>query len=63
VDGKKFTEINDLRIYLAKFQWKDEMTFRLLREAKELEVVLKSLPQDNENNSTEKKEVTCSQNP
>lgn len=63
VDGKKFTEINDLRIYLAKFQWKDEVTFRLLREAKELEVVLKFLPKDNENNSTEKKEVTCSQNP
>jgi len=63
VDGKKFTEINDLRIYLAKFQWKDEVTFRLLREAKELEVVLKFLPQDNKNNSTEKEEVTCSQNP
>ena len=63
MDGKKFTEINDLRIYLAKFQWKDEVTFRLLREVKELEVVLKSLPQDNENNSTEKKEVACNQNP
>jgi hypothetical protein len=48
VDGKTFTEINELRIYLAKFLWKDEVTFRLLREAKELEVVLKFLPHNNE---------------
>lgn len=52
VDGKTFTEINALRIYLSKFRWKDEVTFRLLRKAKELEVVLKFLYQDEENNST-----------
>jgi uncharacterized iron-regulated protein len=52
VDGKSFTEINPLRIYLAKFRWNDEVSFRLLREAKELEVVLKFLPQDEGNNST-----------
>lgn len=48
VDGKTFTEINALRIYLSKFRWKDEVRFRLLRDAKELEVIMKFLPQDNE---------------
>lgn len=46
VDGKAFTEINALRIYLAKFGWNDEVTFRLLREAEEIEVVLKFLPHE-----------------
>ncbi len=44
VDGKAFTEINALRHYLAKFGWNDEVKFLLLREAEELEVVLKFLP-------------------
>lgn len=52
VDGKVFTEVNSLRTYLAKFQWHDEVTFRLLREAQELEVVLKFLPRAEKNNST-----------
>lgn len=51
VDGRTYTEINDLRTYLAKFRWNDEVTFRLLREAKELEVVLKFLSKDNNDNS------------
>ncbi|MGD8539147.1 MAG: ChaN family lipoprotein [Candidatus Aminicenantes bacterium] len=46
VDGKTFTEINALRIYLSKFRWKDEAKFHLLRDAKEHEVVLKFLPHD-----------------
>jgi S1-C subfamily serine protease len=52
VDGKTFTEINALRIYLAQFRWDDEVRFRLLREAKEIEVVLKFLHRDAKNNST-----------
>jgi uncharacterized iron-regulated protein len=51
VDGRTYTEINDLRTYLAKFRWNDEVTFHLLREAIELEVVLKFLPKDNNDNS------------
>jgi uncharacterized iron-regulated protein len=46
VDGKTFFEINELRIFLASFRWNDEVKFRLLREAKEIEVVLKFLPQN-----------------
>ena len=41
VDGKTYTDINILRIYLSRFFWGDEVKFRLLREAKEIEVTLK----------------------
>jgi len=41
VDGNRFFSINKLRTYLAKFSWGDEVTFKLLREAKEIEVKLK----------------------
>jgi len=41
VDGKAFHDINQLRIYLAKFTWDDEVKFRLLRDGREIEVVLK----------------------
>lgn len=44
VDGKSFSDINELRIYLAKFKWDDEVKFRLLRDARELEVLLKFRP-------------------
>ena len=60
VDGKAFTEINALRIYLAKFGWNDEVMFRLLREAEDIEVILKFLPHEIENESTNKEEGTCS---
>ena len=41
VDGTDYTSINTLRIYLSHFSWGDEVKFRLLREAKEIEVTLK----------------------
>jgi uncharacterized iron-regulated protein len=41
VEGQKFTEINELRIFLAKFGWGDQVNFRLLRNAQEKEVLLK----------------------
>ncbi len=41
VDGKAFEDINDLRIYLAKFSWGDEVSFRILRNGEEREVLLK----------------------
>jgi len=44
VDGRAFTDINELRIYLAKFKWDDEVKFRLLRAGQEKEVVLKFKP-------------------
>ncbi len=41
VDGKPATDINELRIDLAKFKWEDEVKFRILRNAQERDVVLK----------------------
>jgi uncharacterized iron-regulated protein len=40
VDGKKYTDINRLRTYLAEFSWGDQVTFRLLRDAAQVEVIL-----------------------
>ncbi len=40
-DGKAFTDINELRIYLAGFGWNEETKFRLLRGGETKEVVLK----------------------
>ena len=40
VDGEKYSDINELRIYLAQFAWGDKVTFQLLRVAKEIEVIL-----------------------
>jgi S1-C subfamily serine protease len=44
VDGKNFSDINELRIYLARFNWNDEVKFSLLRDAQEVEVLLKFQP-------------------
>lgn len=41
VDGKAYCGINELRIYLSRFTWGEEVRFRLLRDAEEKEVVLK----------------------
>ncbi len=41
VDGKKFTDINELRMYFSKFTWGDSVTFQLLRDAEKREVNLK----------------------
>jgi predicted metalloprotease with PDZ domain len=41
VDGERFHDINELKMYLAQFTWGDDVVFRLLREAKEIDVVLK----------------------
>ncbi len=41
LDGKTYTNINMLRTYLARFTWGDEVKFRLLREAEEIDVTLK----------------------
>jgi uncharacterized iron-regulated protein len=40
VDGKIHSDINELRMYLARFTWGDQVTFQLLRDAAEVEVVL-----------------------
>ena len=40
VDGEKHTDINELRTYLARFTWGDQVTFQLLREAQQIEVLL-----------------------
>ncbi|HZX10499.1 MAG TPA: ChaN family lipoprotein [Acidobacteriota bacterium] len=40
VDGKRYTSINDLRKYLSQFHWGDEVCFKLLREANEIEIKL-----------------------
>jgi len=41
VDGKSFTDINELRIFLARFKWDEEVRFQLLRSGQEKEVTLK----------------------
>lgn len=41
VDGKAYTDINELRTTLARFKWDEEVKFRLLRAAQEKDVVLK----------------------
>jgi len=41
VDGKGFSDINELRIYLAQFKWNDEVEFSLLRNAQQVKVLLK----------------------
>ena len=44
VDGKSYSDINELRIYLAGFKWDDEVKFCLLRDAQQIEVLLKFKP-------------------
>jgi uncharacterized iron-regulated protein len=41
VDGKTFTDINELRIYLARFKWDEEAKFRMLRNGEVKETSLK----------------------
>ena len=48
VDGISFSDINELRIYLAGFKWEDEVKFSLLRNAQQLEVLLKFQPPEKE---------------
>jgi uncharacterized iron-regulated protein len=44
VDGQRFLDINELRIYLARFKWNDEVKFSLLRNAQQIDVMLKFQP-------------------
>ncbi|MCK4557483.1 MAG: ChaN family lipoprotein, partial [Candidatus Aminicenantes bacterium] len=48
VDGKSFFDINELRIYLAQFTWNDEVKFQLLRDARQVEILLKFAPPQEE---------------
>ena len=41
VDGVSYTSINELRTYLSRFTWGETVTFKLLREGKEITVTLK----------------------
>jgi len=41
VDGKSYTEVNELRSYLARFKWDEEVKFRILRSGQEKDVILK----------------------
>lgn len=41
VEGHSFSSINDLRRFLSEFTWGDEVIFRLLREGKEIQTVIK----------------------
>ncbi len=40
VDGQRFTDMNELRVYLSGFTWGDRATFQLLRDAQQIEAVL-----------------------
>lgn len=49
VDGKTFSDINELRIYLSKFKWGEESRVHLLRDAEAIDVVLRfDLPKKEE---------------
>lgn len=51
VDGKKHVDINELRRYLARFTWGDQVKFQLLRYAQQIEVLLKfQMPEDDTEN-------------
>jgi S1-C subfamily serine protease len=41
VDGKTYTDANELRTALAKFAWEAEVKFRILRAGVEKELTLK----------------------
>jgi hypothetical protein len=41
VDGRPYSDIQELRLFLARFGWGDEVRFRLLRSGQEKEVTLK----------------------
>ncbi len=47
VDDKRFTDINELRMYLAQFRWNDQVKFRILRDGEETEKILKFIPFEN----------------
>jgi len=56
VDGKAFDDINQLRMYLARFSWEEEAKFRLVRKAQELEVTLKfKMPEEKKEKEKENK--------
>lgn len=44
VDGKPFADINELRIALSGFGWGREVKFHILRQAQELDIVLRFEP-------------------
>ncbi|UCE22253.1 MAG: ChaN family lipoprotein, partial [Candidatus Aminicenantes bacterium] len=44
VDGMSFFDVNELRIYLAQFKWDDEVKFQILRDARQVEILLKFAP-------------------
>jgi len=41
VDGKPYTDVNELRTYLSQCQWEEETKFRILRSGQEKDVILK----------------------
>jgi uncharacterized iron-regulated protein len=49
VDEQRFLDINELRIYLARFKWNDEVKFSLLRSAQQIDVILKFQPPEKKN--------------
>ena len=51
VDGKKYADINELRTYLARFTWGDQVTLQLLRDAQQIKVLLNfQMPEDDTEN-------------
>jgi uncharacterized iron-regulated protein len=44
VDRMSFFDVNELRIYLAQFKWDEEVKFKLLRDARPVEIALKFTP-------------------
>ena len=43
VEGKTYSDINELRMYLARFHWGEEVRFRILRQGEEKEITMELL--------------------
>jgi S1-C subfamily serine protease len=56
VAGRNFSDINTLRIFLSEFSWEDQVTFKVLRNAQEKEVVVDFQPPIKKEESSDKKE-------
>jgi uncharacterized iron-regulated protein len=58
VDDRNFYGINDLRIYLSKFTWGDQVKIKLLRNGQEKEIELEfKVPQEEKDETKENREV------
>lgn len=56
VDGKSFSDINELRMYLSRLQWDDEAHFHILRQGEEKAVTMEFLYKEEKEDQPGRKE-------